>query len=264
MSEIGVTKESGRIEPEVIHRRTYKGHTKPPVCSYGVIAYTYVDKLRKYLMIRRKHTLGYGVIVRGKYDEAVKDIQLNEAVDRMTKYEKHLVLTESFDVNWEYLWNRPFIHGSPYPTEQQTAYDKYLQNISSIKEKIKYSMTTWDEPEWEFPKGRINVGETILHCAMREFTEETHIPETEVIILNNISPFEEYYTSFDNNQYKNTYFLAKLINNTYDMDMFQVNEVSKMELMTESECIQNIRPFHLEKKMIIRNIETILNTYVVI
>lgn len=257
MSGAGIITE-GTIKPRSRYTQ------RPPICSYGVISYIYLNNARKYLMIRRKHTLGYGVIVRGKYDEDSKEAQLNEAVDRMSLHEKQLILTETFEKNWEYLWNRPFIHGDPYPTEQQSAYDKYLQNLDLIKEKIKYSKTTWDEPEWEFPKGRINTGETILNCALREFTEETHIPEADIIILNNMAPFEEYYTSFDNNQYKNIYFLATLCNNVYDMSLFQENEVSKMELMTESECIQTIRPYYLEKKMIIRNIETILNTYAVI
>jgi hypothetical protein len=259
-----VSKDKCNFGRDCSHRKMYKINSKPPICSYGVIAYTYLNNVRRYLMICRKHTLGYGVIVRGKYDDTSKDIQLNEAVDRMTKYEKHLVLTETFETNWEYLWNRPFIHGPPYSTEQQTAYDRYYINIDLIKDKIRHSLTTWDEPEWEFPKGRINAGETILSCATREFTEETHIPCTDMSVLNNISPFEEYYTSFDNNQYKNTYFLAALNNTVYDMDMFQENEVSKMGLMTELECIRNIRPYHLEKKMIIRNIETILNTYMVV
>jgi hypothetical protein len=237
---------------------------KNPICSYGIIAYTNIKTVRKYLMIRRKHTIGYGVIVRGKYDEAFKDTQLNDAIDRMTISEKQRILTSTFEDNWENLWNRPFIHGHPYPIEQQSAYNKYLENIEYVKQKIHDSLTNWEDPEWEFPKGRLNVGEKAVHGAVREFSEETSIPTNDIVLISNISPFEEYYTSFDNKTYKNTYFLATLYNNMYDLNNFQLDEVSKMEWMTEVECINNIRPYHLEKKMIIRTIENILNEYMVV
>ena len=33
--------------------------------------------------------------------------------------------------------------------------------------------TTWDTPEWGFPKGRRNYQENDLTCGLREFEEET-------------------------------------------------------------------------------------------
>ena len=42
---------------------------------------------------------------------------------------------------------------------------------------IHKSSTTWLEPEWGYPKGRRNYQEKDLHCALREFEEETGYPK---------------------------------------------------------------------------------------
>jgi len=39
--------------------------------------------------------------------------------------------------------------------------------------------TIWEEPEWEFPKGRRKRDETEMICAIREFQEETNIDPSE-------------------------------------------------------------------------------------
>ena len=238
--------------------------SKNAVCSYGIIAFTYINNIRKYLIIRRKHTIGYSVVIRGKYDDVLSSNQLNEAVDRMTIYEKHRILTESFDVNWDCLWNKPVNTNLPYTIEKQNAYEKYTANIHFIINKIQQSVTSWNEPEWEFPKGRINTGEHFMDCALREFTEETKICLDDIHIIKNIVPFEEYYISFDNKKYKNTYFLAMLEIKQYDLGTFQDDEVSKMDWMTEIECMQHIRPYYCEKKILIRNVENMLNEFLVI
>lgn len=239
-------------------------HPKYNVCSYGIIAYTYINNIRKYLMIRRKHTIGYVVVIRGKYESIDTSNQLNEAIDRMTIFEKSKIINEPFDLNWDWLWNMTTDHGKPYTLDKQIAYDKYVANKEYIIQKIQESITSWNEPEWEFPKGRINRGEQYVECALREFTEETQIHMENIHIIKNVAPFEESYTSFDNKKYKNTYFLAMLDVKSYDLGVFQEDEVSKMEWMTETECIYHIRPYNGEKKRLIRNVETMLSEFMVI
>lgn len=237
---------------------------KNTVCSYGIIAYTYIHNVRKYLMIRRKHTIGYGVVIRGKYDDISSGNQLNDAIDRMTVFEKDRILNEPFDVNWNFLWNLTTDSITPYTIEKQVAFEKYTTNFEYIARKIQQSLTNWNEPEWEFPKGRINSGEHFVDCAIREFTEETKIAVDNMHIIRNISPFEEYYISFDNKKYKNTYYLAFLDIKVYDLGVFQEDEVSKMEWFTETDCIKHIRPYYCEKKRVIRTVETLLNEFLVV
>ena len=48
--------------------------------------------------------------------------------------------------------------------------------------------TSWDEPEWGFPKGRRNFNETDLNCALREFNEETGINMKSIKLLEKLVP----------------------------------------------------------------------------
>ena len=66
-----------------------------------------------------------------------------------------------------------------------------VKEIKLIDEMIKKSQTLWEEPEWEFPKGRINSNEKHLECSIREFEEETGIKKDFINVIENILPFEE-------------------------------------------------------------------------
>jgi hypothetical protein len=45
------------------------------------------------------------------------------------------------------------------------------------------------------------------------------------------------------------------------LESFQITEVSKMEWKTLEECLQSIRPYNLEKKELIININKVLQEY---
>jgi hypothetical protein len=46
-----------------------------------------------------------------------------------------------------------------------------------------------------------------------------------------------------------------------DLDNYQVTEVSKIEWKTIDDCLESIRPYNLEKKKIITNINKVLEEY---
>jgi hypothetical protein len=46
-----------------------------------------------------------------------------------------------------------------------------------------------------------------------------------------------------------------------DLDNFQVTEVSKIEWKTYNICLESIRPYNLEKKKLITNINKVLEEY---
>jgi 8-oxo-dGTP pyrophosphatase MutT (NUDIX family) len=132
--------------------------------------------------------------------------------------------------------------------------------IVNLEYFIKNSITNWVESEWEFPKGRRNYLEKDLDCALREFEEETGIPKTTIKIIENIIPFEEIFIGTNNKSYKHKYFLA-YTNSKCNLSNFQSSEVSKIEWKTIDECLTNIRPYNLEKKQLIVNINKILEEY---
>ena len=135
-----------------------------------------------------------------------------------------------------------------------------------LKDIVNISNTSWTETEWEFPKGRRNPREKDLDCALREFQEETGISQNKVTIIDNLLPFEEIFIGSNHKAYKHKYFLA-LFNNLHEsnnhdeLNNFQATEVSKLEWKTLDKCLESIRPYNLEKKEIIQNINKVLQEY---
>jgi len=126
------------------------------------------------------------------------------------------------------------------------------------------SKTAWKETEWEFPKGRRNQKEKDLECALREFEEETGISRNKLIVIENIFPFEEIFIGSNHKSYKHKYFLALMDTSDSDIDPlnnFQITEVSKLEWKSIDKCLESIRPYNLEKKELIVNINKVLQEY---
>jgi 8-oxo-dGTP pyrophosphatase MutT (NUDIX family) len=168
--------------------------------------------------------------------------------------------------------------GSQYRSEEFASQKKFdtLRNgiqislsdpkeIVSLETLINGSTTTWDETEWEFPKGRRNFQEKDLDCAIREFEEETGLCKKDLTIIENIVPFEEIFIGSNHKSYKHKYFLAYMDMNkneeTASLYNYQQSEVSKIEWKSLEECLESIRPYNLEKKQLIININKVLQEY---
>jgi 8-oxo-dGTP pyrophosphatase MutT (NUDIX family) len=247
---------------------------KLPITSYGIIAFRGGLDGTEYLMIRRKNSFGYIDFIRGKYSP-YNLTQLRTMMDEMSLEEKEQIQTQSFDKLWTEMWGEPHIGNNQYKSEENASKKKFellkdgvmIDNSNYIlKDIVKMSKTTWVETEWEFPKGRRNQREKDLDCALREFQEETGIPQNKLTIVENLLAFEEMFIGSNHKAYKHKYFLA-LFNNSQDEDNlndlnnFQVTEVSKLEWKTLDKCLESIRPYNLEKKEIIQNINKVLQEY---
>jgi 8-oxo-dGTP pyrophosphatase MutT (NUDIX family) len=129
-----------------------------------------------------------------------------------------------------------------------------------IEESNRYD--TWDEPEWGFPKGRRNFQEKDYECAIREFQEETGFDTRKLRIVENLMPYEELFTGSNYKSYKHKYFVSFMqFNDTLSMGNFEPSEVSKMEWKSYDDCVQCMRPYNLEKKKLITNINNCLTKY---
>lgn len=241
------------------------GHTfyncKKPIRSYGIILYRTHETHNQYLMICRKHTFGFTSVIRGKYT-STNNQQIQTYVDSMTNYEKELICTKEFSELWEYLWCGILnIRKNHDKTHAELKFNSIRDLLFLC---IQSSETKWENPEWEFPKGRMQQCETDIQCAIREFQEETHISSNNINIVYNICPFEELYKGSNEKMYQITYYLAQLKNEEPNLLSFQEEEVSKMEWKNLDECLESIRPCNKEKKELINSIEEILNTYEVL
>jgi 8-oxo-dGTP pyrophosphatase MutT (NUDIX family) len=249
-----------------------KGHLfyqcKQPITSVGIIVFrNNAEQVREYLMIRRKDSIGYVEFMRGKYNIYNKLYLLN-IMSEMTLDEKSRLLTNDFDILWRQLWGDDI--NTQYRSEEKISQEKFeslkhgilMNEVEySLESLINESVTNWTETEWGFPKGRHNNQEKDLLCALREFEEETGYSRLSLNIIQNLLPFEEIFTGSNYKSYKHKYYVAFMENNNEISKSYQYNEVSKMEWKSYDESMQLIRPYNLEKKNVLTQVDTLLKTY---
>lgn len=241
---------------------------KYPITSNGIILFRIKNNKIEYLMVCRKNSLGFVDLMCGKYPLHNKHY-LNNIINEMTLYEKDIVLKYSFEELWKILWGKSF--NSNHRFEEKLAKDKFnsLKNGISFNNKhysleslINESDTSWTYPEWGFPKGRRNNMEKDLTCALREFEEETGYNKRNIHIIQNIIPYEEIFTGSNYKSYKHKYYVAYLDNNVKDeIPQYQYCEISDMNWFTYEASIDIIRPYNLEKKVILTKINKLLTEY---
>lgn len=245
---------------------------KLPITSYGIILFRESINGLEYLMIRRKDSFGYIDFIRGKYTPHNIN-QLITIIDEMSIQEKNRILTLPFDTLWSEMWGGINNGNNQYKNEEILSKKKFellkegifvSDSFIKLEDIVNMSKTSWVETEWEFPKGRRNQKEKDLSCALREFEEETGIQKNKIYIIENILPFEEIFIGSNHKSYKHKYFLACMNTSEKDdnyLENFQATEVSKLEWKTIDKCLESIRPYNLEKKELILNINKVLEEY---
>jgi len=240
---------------------------KLPITSYGVILFRPSIEGLQFLMLRRKDSFGYIDFVRGKYSP-FNIHQVQNMINEMSISEKQRILTHSFEQLWKDMWGDT--SNSQYKSEENISSKKFFQikegifindELINLENIVNNSNTKWIETEWEFPKGRRNTKEKDLECALREFEEETGISIEKIKIIENVLPFEEIFIGSNHKSYKHKYFLAYMNKQEEHLENFQVTEVSKLEWKTKDKCLEDIRPYNLEKKKLITNINKVLQEY---
>lgn len=240
-----------------------------------------MDARFRFLMIRRKDSLGFVDFMRGRYNLHNRQ-HIRNLIDEMTLDEKHRLRTQPFHDLWRELWGRTWFN--KFKQEEATSSsklaalkrgvynDRVMYTLDSL---IEESATSWEEPEWEFPKGRRNNSEYDVTAALREFGEETGVHKQRVAMVRNLDPFIENYTGSNFKAYKNVYYLARYVgaageggDGGEDGDRFfsrpQQEEVSKIRWCSFSECLRRIRPYCHKKKEILSAVALTLLQYSVV
>jgi ADP-ribose pyrophosphatase YjhB (NUDIX family) len=260
---------------------------KMPIISIGIIAFrkmpsTMDEKLDmsnsnnnsisnnnsnlEYLLIRRKHSLGFVDFMRGKYQMNNKEYILS-LINKMNMEERKKIIEQEFDELWDYLWGENV--GIQYRSEEKISQEKYNTLKSGVFNKVQYDMKSlveecneiYEESEWGFPKGRRNYQEKDLTCALREFEEETGYSRNDITIVQNLMPLEEIYTGSNFKSYKHKYFLAYIESDIRPTKSFQKTEVSKVEWKSFDNCMSSIRKYNLEKFDLLERVNMILSRY---
>jgi 8-oxo-dGTP pyrophosphatase MutT (NUDIX family) len=261
------------------------GHTyrkcKLPITSCGIILYknnkffeevmdedgniTNNHERYYFLLIRRKDTLGYVEFLRGKYDETNEEY-LVKIFNTMTISEIERLKTLDFEQLWNELWSHR--NNKQYQVEYDNSKSKFQNLISGkyldLDTIIDKAEINYTEKEWGFPKGRRNIKESDYDCAMREFQEETGFIENEYTILKNIKPVEEIFYGSNDIRYKHIYYIAECLSEKKikvdPENRFQVTEIGGIEWFNLNDSVDKIRPYNIEKKLVLKKAYKLLLT----
>ena len=280
---------------------------KEPITSYGVIAFKFdegfeqilinlwkqnknkdyenkvvldaIEKNIKFLMIRRKDTLGYVEFVRGRYNLNRIDM-LMRIFNIMTLNELEKIRNNDFDYLWRDLWlldkdlkteNNTYIKEYELSKKRFNNFKKGSINVDgdfvSLDKILEKCNGKYTEQEWGMPKGRKNIKENFKQCAIREFEEETGIEPIDYNFINIPRPLEELFMGTNNVWYKHIYYIAQCKPDcilTIDSNKIsQIIEISDIRWLSFKDTLDIVRPYNKEKKMIIKNALKVIKNYLI-
>ena len=231
-----------------------------PITSLGIIPFRFNRSGSKaeWLLIRRRDSLGFIEIMRGKYDGAAA---LQSLIDQTTLTERERLKTTAFPDLWRELWNGPA--SRRYHAEYEQAKVKFealrarnSSGTSVLEAACAASSTAWVEPEWGFPKGRRSSTETELACALRETLEEAGIHKRDLTIVNEREPLMEEFKGSNGISYRHRYWLAQvdpaLVVRLDPENVDQVREVGDVRWCSTEEALGLIRPYNVEKRAVLQ------------
>jgi 8-oxo-dGTP pyrophosphatase MutT (NUDIX family) len=252
-----------------------------PIISYGVICYklVYDSELNgihpQYLMVQRKDSLSYVEFIRGKYNIKAKSY-IMDMFALMTEDERQGLKDNSFEKLWQTLWCKNLSDDNKsFSKEYKEACDKfnmlkkgyYIKNgnhltFFSINYIIDNTSSKYNETEWGFPKGRRNINEDDVNCAVREFREETGISSKSIYLSSFIKPLEEVFSGSNNVRYKHVYYIAKMIEEGQVVldpsNKQQCKEIRNINWFSYLDAQNKIRETNIERKELFRRLNQII------
>jgi 8-oxo-dGTP pyrophosphatase MutT (NUDIX family) len=233
-----------------------------PITSLGIIAHRCKPEGIQWLLIRRRVSIGFIEIMRGKYD--LRDISgIQVLVDQATVIEREQLQTQSFQDLWRELWNGLASRRYHQEYEQAKAKFELLRERGLLAAAIRDTSTLWVEPEWGFPKGRRSSSESEIACALRETYEEAGVRKQDLTVITQTPLLEEYQGS-NGIYYRHRYWIAEA---AADLEVRmdpantdQRREVSDVRWCSLEEALALIRPYNVEKRAVLveaaRQVET--------
>jgi ADP-ribose pyrophosphatase YjhB (NUDIX family) len=212
----------------------------------------------KFLLVQRKHSLGYVDFLRGKY--RIDNIDgINFLFQHMNHDEINNIKSESFDNLWKNLWNNDEEKLNHIQKEYLTAKQKFetLQNSAEIELNLDFYVNNV-EPlykfnEWGFPKGRKSKFENPKDCAVREFSEETNIPIEKINLIEMIKPIEENLIGTNGIKYRHIYYIAE-IKEDFLPEIKDNNEIRDLNYFSYNDAVSVIRDYHIDKKEVLTSV----------
>jgi ADP-ribose pyrophosphatase YjhB (NUDIX family) len=201
-----------------------------------------------------------------------------EMFSLMTEDERQGIATKTFETLWQEMWCKSITDDNKnFSKEYREAQEKFvvlkhgyfIKNESettffSIDYILSNTISRYNETEWGFPKGRRNINEGDVSCALREFREETGIMQKNIQLCNSyIKPFEEVFSGSNKVRYKHVYYIAKMQIETENpsidsQNKQQCKEIRNIKWFNYNEAQTKIRDSNVERKELLRRLHHIL------
>lgn len=216
----------------------------------------------KFLMIQRKHSLGYTEFIRGRYKYDNID-GLVFLFQQMTSGEILKIKNNDISVLWGDYWcddTKKLTYDKEYckSKDKFDALKNCDENNSYYKSLDFYTNNVtpkWGYTEWGFPKGRRNKNENVYNCAIREFEEESGYTKDDYKVIQNIKPLVEEFIGTNGVRYKHLYYVALATNNKEpkvdENNKYQHTEIGDIAYFNFNDATCLIRPYHSDRKKII-------------
>jgi 8-oxo-dGTP pyrophosphatase MutT (NUDIX family) len=218
-----------------------------------------IDRIQ-FLMISRKHSLGFIEFMMGRYSLINID-HLSFLIKQMLPLEIKNIRDNinNFDKLWEELWGKTHARYNNEYHNSKKLFEK-LNDICCVDITLEFLLDNispspiYKNPEYGFPKGRKNKGERGRDCAIREFQEESGFTLDDIKIIDDVEPIVENLTGTNGIRYRHIYYLAELVSDkqiSLTNNEHQIYEIGSVGFYTFNDVQHHIRPYHIEKKNIV-------------
>lgn len=260
-----------------------------PITSFGVICCRVRNDaapVLEYLMVQRKDSMSYVEFVRGKYNLYNRAYILC-MFGGMTQEERARLLLWSFEEIWIHFWQneqqRSFTKDYAHSCNRFTQLREGIQiksldgdggssELFSIQIGMDATEALHADTEFGFPKGRRNMSESDIRCALREFSEETGAPARSVEIFPRLKPMEEQFIGSNGIAYRHCYFVANLrrdaavlnemqSNTSIPVNLrncIQIREIKAIAWFDSAHVMANIREQYYERRLMFHNLDVSL------
>lgn len=220
--------------------------------------YMYKDSIN-FLLICRKNTLGYIEFVRGHYRLDDGGESIISLFEQMMKEEIEMIEKHNIEYLWKNLWATT-CNNKTYENEFKQSKKKfndlkYGNNIHNLYFYTRNVHPKYETPEWGFPKGRRNFHEKNIHCAKREFQEESGYDASDYKLLNRLHSLNEVFLGTDDIKYKHIYYISTALNDKPPLinksNPSQFEEIGNIGWFTFDQAMKLIRPYHTQRKKIL-------------
>jgi len=235
---------------------------EPP--KYGtpsmVSLHQLLEQYVKFVVVSRRLSLGFSQFARGMY-QPTDPSTIISLFRQMYPREREIIATRDYHKIVAHYEN---LRGSiSHKYMVRKFHIPYIKFRSLIVNGSQYNLSYYlaidpdhSQDEWGFPKGRMHRNrEHPLDCATREFCEETGRRPDQITVLNSIGPVEENMIGTNGLPYRHVYYLSLSASPSegtkYVPDPM---EIGRVRSVCYQEAIQMIRPYHTEKKRVMRQV----------